>query len=172
MGNVANGSMPGVVHDRDLYAMLGVEADATTEEITTAFRARAKELHPDRAPGDPDADEQFKALSRAYTTLTRPRSRAAYDARRTPSATVTRAPATRRQEILATPRRARGAILGGVACILAGCAITPVLLAIPTSPDTVGRDVTLWIVVAKLVVCGAILVGAGWWRLVTLRGRE
>ena len=47
----------------------------------------------------------------------------------------------------------------------------PVLLSMATSPDTLGRDVTLWIVVAKLVICGVVLVGAGWWRLVTLGPR-
>jgi hypothetical protein len=43
-----------------------------------------------------------------------------------------------------------------------------------SGPDTIGRDVTLWLVVAKLVICGVILVGAGWWRLLTFgapRGR-
>ena len=178
-GGVTAGAPAGVAPDRDLYALLGVAPDATTEQITAAFRALAKQLHPDRAPVDDEADERFKALSRAYTTLTRPRSRAAYDARRAArarararGATTNMAPPVRStHEILGTPRRARWAIWGGIACILAGLAITPVLLTIPTSPDTVGRDVTLWIVVAKLVICGAILVGAGWWRLSSLRAR-
>jgi hypothetical protein len=172
MEGVATGTTPSAVRERDLYALLGVAPGATTDEITAAFRAKAKELHPDRAPRDGDADERFKELSRAYSTLTRPRSRAAYDARRsTERAGASGTAPSPRHEMLATPRRARWAIGAGVACILAGFAITPVLLAIPTSPDTVGRDVTLWIVVAKLVICGAILVGAGWWRLVTLRAR-
>jgi len=164
----------GAVRERDLYSLLGVDPGATTEEITAAFRAKAKELHPDRAPAEDGADETFKTLSRAYNTLTRPRSRAAYDARRRAAAGppgATAAP-TGHQEILATPRRARWAIGGGIACIVAGLAITPVLLSIPTSPDTLGRDVTLWIIVAKLVVCGAILVGVGWWRLLSLQARR
>jgi len=159
------------VRERDLYALLGVAPGSTTDQITAAFRAKAKELHPDRAPGDRDADERFKELSRAYSTLTRPRSRAAYDARRSERAGAGRTAPSPRHEMLATPRRARWAIGAGIACILAGLAITPVLLAVPTSPDTLGRDVTLWLVVAKLVICGAILIGAGWWRLVTLRAR-
>jgi len=159
---------------RDLYALLGVDAGATTGEITAAFRARAKEMHPDRAPEDPRTAEEFKELSRAYATLRRPRSRAAYDARRrTPPATPRPAPArpSRRSEILSTRGRARWAVGGGIACIAAGAAIAPVLLSLPGGPDTIGRDVTLWLVVAKLVVCGLILVGAGWWRLISL-GRD
>ena len=164
----------GVIRERDLYALLGVAPDATNDEIGAAFRARAKDLHPDRT-SDPEATEDFKELSRAYVTLTRPRSRAAYDARRagappTTLSSSTSPPAPRRHEILSTPGRARGAIWGGIGCIVAGLAIAPVLLNIDSGPDTVGRDVTLWIVVAKLLICGAILVGFGWWRLVMLRG--
>jgi DnaJ domain len=174
-GQVTTRPAPASVRDRDLYAMLGVEPGATTEQITAAFRAKAKQLHPDRAPADPSADDGFKALSRAYSTLTRPRTRAAYDARRAQAAPMAPAgPVTRpaRPEVLSTPRAARWAVWGGVVCILVGLAITPVLLTIPSGPDTVGRDVTLWIVVAKLLICGAILVGMGWWRLATLRSRS
>jgi hypothetical protein len=165
----------GVIRERDLYALLGVAPDATNDEIGAAFRAHAKQLHPDRT-SDPAATEDFKELSRAYVTLTRPRSRAAYDARRagaaptTPSTAGPKTPSPRRHEILSTPGRALGAIWGGVACIVAGLAIAPVLLNIDSGPDTVGRDVTLWIVVAKLLICGALLVGFGSWRLVMLRG--
>lgn len=166
MGNVTQTTRPGAVRERDLYGLLGVDPSATTEEIAAAFRAKAKELHPDRTPGDDEASERFKSLSRAYSTLTRPRARAAYDARRSPPPSAP-APA-RRREILPTRGSARWAIVGGVVCVLAGLAITPLLLAMATSPDTLGRDVTLWIVVAKLVICGAILVGAGWWRLLTM----
>ncbi len=167
----------GVVRERDLYALLGVAPDATNDEIGAAFRTRAKDLHPDRT-SDPEATEDFKELSRAYVTLTRPRSRAAYDARRAgapsppPADAKPASAAPRRHEILSTPGRARGAIWGGIACIVAGLAIAPVLLGLDSGPDTVGRDVTLWIVVAKLVICGAILVGFGWWRLLMLRGQR
>lgn len=183
-------------HAEDLYRFLGVARTATAEEITAAFRARAKDLHPDRAPEDPAASEEFKAISRAYTTLSRPRSRAAYDARH-PSAGTDAAPPSRTPEppgpvwpaprdvrrgpappvtllatsqpIFPTTRRARLAIAIGIACVVVGLALVPVVVGLPGGPDTVGRDVTMWLVIGKLVICGVALVGVGWWRLRSLR---
>jgi hypothetical protein len=154
----------------DLYALLGVGATATTDEIAAAFREQAKGLHPDRTPDDPATAERFKELSEAYATLTKPERRARYDAqRRQHTPAPADPPPSRTQQFLATPGRARAAVIGGIVCLLLGAAVSPVLLSLDTSPDTVGRDVTLWIVVAKLVICGAILAGAGWWRLAMLR---
>jgi DnaJ-domain-containing protein 1 len=158
---------------RDLYAVLGVGPGATTDEITAAFRARAKDLHPDRAPHDPVADERFKELTDAYATLARSDRRAQYDARRGAHDVIAPdAPPRRSHQVLPTRGRARGAVIGGILCVLFGLAITPVLLSIETSSATLGRDVTLWIVVAKLLVCGAVLVAAGWWRLATFDRAE
>jgi hypothetical protein len=164
---------PGSTPTVDLYTQLGVADDATTDEIAAAFRAKAKDLHPDRT-SDPRAVEEFKELSRAYVTLTRPETRAAYDDRRRAAATSTRAaaadvPLRRKHELLGTRGKALGALWGGIVCVVVGLAIAPVVAGLPSGSDTVGRDVTLWIVVAKLVICGAILIGLGWWRLVTLR---
>lgn len=158
------------VGSRDLYALLGVGPTASIDEITAAFREQAKGLHPDRAPDDAATAERFKELSEAYATLTKPERRARYDAQRkqhTPA--PDEPPPSRTQQFLATPGRARAAVIGGIVCLLVGAAISPVLLSLDSSADTVGRDVTLWIVVAKLVICGAILAGAGWWRLAMLR---
>ena len=55
--------------ETDLYAELGVEPSATIGEIGAAFRARAKELHPDARPGDADAAERFKRVTTAYRVL-------------------------------------------------------------------------------------------------------
>jgi hypothetical protein len=64
----------------DLYEELGVAHDATREEIATAYRARAKALHPDTRPIDADAAERFARAGAAYRVLIDPDQRARYDA--------------------------------------------------------------------------------------------
>jgi hypothetical protein len=64
----------------DLYGELGVEQSASREEIATAFRARARELHPDANRGGTAAEERFKRVTRAYGVLSDPVQRARYDA--------------------------------------------------------------------------------------------
>ena len=66
----------------DLYAELGVGRTATRDEIAVAFRARARELHPDAHPGDAPAAERFKRVSMAYQVLSDPVRRARYDSGR------------------------------------------------------------------------------------------
>ena len=55
----------------ECYRVLGLNPDASAEQIRQAYRRRAHELHPDRNPEDPRAEEQFKQLTEAYQTLTR-----------------------------------------------------------------------------------------------------
>jgi molecular chaperone DnaJ len=64
---------------RCYYDVLGVTRGARDSEIKAAFRRLAKECHPDRCNGDPDAERRFKELNQAYEALKDPQRRAAYD---------------------------------------------------------------------------------------------
>lgn len=63
---------------RDYYEVLGVERDATPEQIKRAFRKKAIKLHPDRNDA-PDANEQFAELNEAYSVLSDEQKRSMYD---------------------------------------------------------------------------------------------
>jgi len=67
------------VEKRDYYEVLGVGRDATSEQIRSCFKKLAMEFHPDRNPGNPEAEERFKELAEAYDVLCDPEKRARYD---------------------------------------------------------------------------------------------
>ncbi|HEY2719799.1 MAG TPA: molecular chaperone DnaJ [Solirubrobacteraceae bacterium] len=64
---------------RDPYEVLGVERDASTQQIKKAFRQLARELHPDVNAHDPDAEEKFKEAAEAYEILSDEERRATFD---------------------------------------------------------------------------------------------
>jgi molecular chaperone DnaJ len=64
---------------KDYYEVLGVQRNATAEEIEKAYKKKAKLHHPDKNLGDPQAAERFKEVQNAYETLMNVRSRATYD---------------------------------------------------------------------------------------------
>jgi molecular chaperone DnaJ len=64
---------------QDFYAVLGVPASATHDEIKKKYRSLAAKHHPDKNPNDPKAADTFKAISEAYTTLGDEKKRKQYD---------------------------------------------------------------------------------------------
>jgi len=63
----------------DYYAILGVDRKASTEEIKRAYRKLALRYHPDKNPGNKEAEEKFKQINEAYAVLSDPERRANYD---------------------------------------------------------------------------------------------
>jgi len=67
--------------ERDPYQALGLGADASTADISRAYRRLARALHPDSQPGDAAAADQFRAVSDAYELLSDPARRTDWDRR-------------------------------------------------------------------------------------------
>lgn len=68
-----------MAEEKDYYKILGVEKSATADEIKRAYKKVAIKYHPDRNPGDKEAEEKFKEAAEAYEVLHDPDKRARYD---------------------------------------------------------------------------------------------
>ena len=64
---------------KDYYEILGIDKGATAEQIKKAYRKKAIEYHPDKNPGDKEAEENFKKAAEAYEVLSDPDKKARYD---------------------------------------------------------------------------------------------
>ncbi len=64
---------------RDYYEILGVSKSSSADEIKKAYRKVAMQFHPDRNPGDKEAEEKFKEAAEAYEVLSDQDKRAQYD---------------------------------------------------------------------------------------------
>src|SRR5262249_6539756 len=67
------------LNGKDYYKILGVEHNASPEDIKKAHRKLARKHHPDLNPGDKKAEETFKTIQEAYDVLSDPEKRAKYD---------------------------------------------------------------------------------------------
>src|SRR6266581_5770151 len=63
----------------DYYQVLGLKKTATAAEIKRAYRKLAVKYHPDKNPGNKDAEEKFKEINEAYSVLSDPQKRKQYD---------------------------------------------------------------------------------------------
>ena len=64
---------------RDYYEVLGVDKNASADEIKKAYRKKAKQYHPDLNPGDKEAEAKFKEANEAYEVLSDEQKKARYD---------------------------------------------------------------------------------------------
>ena len=64
---------------KEFYEILEISETATETEIKKAYRKKAMEFHPDRNPGNAEAEAKFKKINEAYATLSDPQKKANYD---------------------------------------------------------------------------------------------
>jgi curved DNA-binding protein CbpA len=120
--------------DHDYYAIIGVPATATSEQITRAYRRLARSTHPDIDADHSDATERFRLLTDAHAVLTDPATRATYDRSRNPTATTA---ATSRPAVAprpATPASSAGRPRPAGATVRPG----PVIWTPPARPSRPG----------------------------------
>ena len=96
----------------DYYEELGIGRNATQEEIKSAYRKKAFQWHPDRNPGDKNAETMFKIIQNAYDVLSNPLDKANYDGKgrtytyayKKPSYTAPKKPAKPAKKVYSSDR--------------------------------------------------------------------
>ncbi|MGH9027265.1 MAG: DnaJ domain-containing protein [Acidimicrobiia bacterium] len=126
----------------DYYAELGVTTDATGGEIAAAFRALAKDLHPDTRPRDRASADRFKRVTLAYRVLRDPERRRRYDALRIGERPARRIPdpATPAVAHPVSRRGARWLVIGGIACLVIGAVVAALVLSLQRRDAALRRD--------------------------------
>jgi molecular chaperone DnaJ len=100
--------------NQDLYKLLGLQRDASLEEIKKAYRQLAMRHHPDRTQNNPRDTEIFKAVAVAFATLSNPQKRAEYDRLLAAAEHRTASPRTRGRRPTASEVRRRGTPFGDI----------------------------------------------------------